>query len=207
MAPKIGDRLILASHNPGKIREIGALLAPLSITVVPAGTIGLPEPAETGANFAENALIKARAAATAGGLPALADDSGLAVETLSGEPGIYSARWAGPARDFAMAMRSLEEKLRAAGASAPEQRRAEFICVLSLCLPEGWHQEFEGRVAGRVVWPPRGTLGFGYDPMFMPDGYDMTFGEMPPDAKHGISHRAAAFRKFYGYLEQQCPAR
>jgi XTP/dITP diphosphohydrolase len=207
MAPKIGDRLILASHNPGKIREIGALLAPLSITVIPAGTIGLPEPAETGANFAENALIKARAAATAGGLPALADDSGLAVETLSGEPGIYSARWAGPARDFAMAMRSLEEKLRAAGASAPEQRRAEFICVLSLCLPEGWHQEFEGRVAGRVVWPPRGTLGFGYDPMFMPDGYDMTFGEMPPDAKHGISHRAAAFRKFYGYLEQQCPAR
>jgi XTP/dITP diphosphohydrolase len=207
MAPKIGDRLILASHNPGKIREIGALLAPLSITVIPAGTIGLPEPAETGANFAENALIKARAAATAGGLPALADDSGLALETLSGEPGIYSARWAGPARDFAMAMRSLEEKLRAAGASAPEQRRAEFICVLSLCLPEGWHQEFEGRVAGRVVWPPRGTLGFGYDPVFMPDGYDMTFGEMPPDAKHGISHRAAAFRKFYGYLEQQCPAR
>jgi XTP/dITP diphosphohydrolase len=207
MAPKIGDRLILASHNPGKIREIGALLAPLSITVIPAGTIGLPEPAETGANFAENALIKARAAATAGGLPALADDSGLAVETLSGEPGIYSARWAGPARDFAMAMRSLEEKLRAAGASAPEQRRAEFICVLSLCLPEGWHQEFEGRVAGRVVWPPRGTLGFGYDPVFVPDGYDMTFGEMPPDAKHGISHRAAAFRKFYGYLEQQCPAR
>jgi XTP/dITP diphosphohydrolase len=207
MAPKIGDRLILASHNPGKIREIGALLAPLSITVIPAGTIGLPEPAETGANFAENALIKARAAATAGGLPALADDSGLAVETLSGEPGVYSARWAGPARNFAMAMRSLEEKLRAAGASAPEQRRAEFICVLSLCLPEGWHQEFEGRVAGRVVWPPRGTLGFGYDPVFMPDGYDMTFGEMPPDAKHGISHRAAAFRKFYEYLEQQCPAR
>ena len=207
MAPKIGDRLILASPNPGKIREIGALLAPLSITVIPAGTIGLPEPAETGANFAENALIKARAAATAGGLPALADDSGLAVETLSGEPGIYSARWAGPARDFAMAMRSLEQKLRAAGASAPEQRRAEFICVLSLCLPEGWHQEFEGRVAGRVVWPPRGALGFGYDPMFVPDGYDMTFGEMPPDAKHGISHRAAAFRKFYGYLEQQCPAR
>jgi XTP/dITP diphosphohydrolase len=204
MVLKIGDRLILASHNPGKIREISALLAPLSITVIPAGTIGLPEPEETGATFAENALIKASAAATAGHLPALADDSGLAVEALSGEPGVYSARWAGPARDFAMAMRALEEKLRTAGAIAPERRRAEFICVLSLCLPGDWHQEFEGRVAGRLIWPPRGTLGFGYDPMFTPDGYDMTFGEMPPEAKHGISHRAAAFRKLYGFLEQQC---
>ena len=205
MVPKIGERLILASHNPGKIKEISALLAPLSITVIPADTMGLPEPEETGSTFAENALIKAKAAATAGGLPALADDSGLAVEALLGKPGIYSARWSGPARDFAMAMRSLEKKLARAGASAPERRRAEFICVLSLCVPEGWHKEFEGRVAGRLVWPPRGTLGFGYDPMFMPDGYDMTFGEMPPDAKHGISHRAAAFRKFYEYLEQQCP--
>lgn len=207
MVLKFGNRLILATHNPGKLREISALLAPLSISVIPAGTIGLPEPDETGATFAENALIKAKAAATGAGLPALADDSGLAVEALSGEPGIYSARWAGPARDFGLAMRSLEEKLVSAGASAPEQRRAEFICVLSLCLPDAWHQEFEGRVAGRLVWPPRGTLGFGYDPMFMPDGYDMTFGEMPPDAKHDISHRAAAFRKFYRHLEQQCPTR
>ena len=207
MVLKIGDRLILASHNPGKIREISALLAPLSITVISAGTIGLPEPEETGATFAENALIKARAAATTGGFPALADDSGLAAEILSGEPGIYSARWAGPTRDFAIAMRSLEERLASVGASAPEQRRAEFICVLSLCLPEGWHREFEGRVGGRLIWPPRGTLGFGYDPMFMPDGYAMTFGEMPPDAKHAMSHRAAAFRKFYGYLQQQCQTR
>jgi XTP/dITP diphosphohydrolase len=207
MVPKIGERLILASHNQGKIQEISALLAPLSITVIPADTMGLPEPEETGSSFAENALIKAKAAATAGRLPALADDSGLAVEALLGEPGIYSARWSGPARDFAMAMRILQEKLASAGASAPERRRAEFICVLSLCVPEGWHKEFEGRVAGRLVWPPRGTLGFGYDPMFMPDGYDMTFGEMPPDAKHGISHRAAAFRKFHEYLEQQCPTR
>jgi XTP/dITP diphosphohydrolase len=207
MILKIGDRLILASHNPGKIREISALLAPLSITVVPAGTIGLPEPEETGATFAENALIKADAAAAAGGLPALADDSGLAVEALSGQPGVYSARWAGPARDFALAMRNLEERLAAVGASAPEHRRAEFVCVLSLCFPDGWHQEFEGRVGGRLVWPPRGSLGFGYDPMFMPDGYDMTFGEMQPDAKHGISHRAAAFRKLYGFLEQRCLTR
>jgi XTP/dITP diphosphohydrolase len=207
MALKIGDRLIVASHNPGKIREISALLAPLAIIVVPAGTIGLPEPEETGATFAENALIKAEAAAGAGGLPALADDSGLAVAALSGQPGVYSARWAGPARDFAQAMRNLEERLVAAGATGPERRRAEFICVLSLCFPDGWHQEFEGRVAGRLIWPPRGTLGFGYDPMFMPDGYDMTFGEMPPDAKHAISHRAAAFRKLYGFLEQQCLAR
>jgi XTP/dITP diphosphohydrolase len=207
MVLKFGNRLILASHNQGKLREISALLAPLSVTVIPAGAIGLPEPEETGATFAENALIKAKAAATGGGLPALADDSGLAVESLLGEPGIYSARWAGPARDFGMAMRSLEQKLASAGASAPEQRRAEFICVLSLCLPDARHQEFEGRVAGRLVWPPRGTLGFGYDPMFMPEGYGMTFGEMPPDAKHGISHRAAAFRKFYKYLQQQCPTR
>jgi len=207
MVLKFGNRLILATHNPGKLQEISALLAPLAISVIPAGTIGLPEPEETGATFAENALIKAKAAATGAGLPALADDSGLAVEALSGEPGIYSARWAGPARDFGVAMRRLEEKLVSAGASAPEQRRAEFICVLSLCLPDAWHQEFEGRVAGRLVWPPRGSLGFGYDPMFMPDGYDMTFGEMPPDAKHDISHRAAAFRKFYRHLEQQCPTR
>lgn len=207
MVLKISDRLILASHNPGKIREISALLAPLSITVVPAGTLGLAEPEETGTTFAENALIKAEAAARAGGLPALADDSGLAVASLSGQPGVYSARWAGPAKDFALAMRNLEEKLVSIGATTPERRRAEFVCVLSLCVPDGWHQEFEGRVAGRLVWPPRGTLGFGYDPMFMPDGHAMTFGEMPPAAKHGISHRAAAFRKLYGFLEQQCLTR
>jgi XTP/dITP diphosphohydrolase len=203
MAPAIGDRLILASHNPGKAREITDLLAPLSIEVLSAATLGLPEPEETGATFAENALIKAAAAAVAGNLPALADDSGLAVEALAGLPGVHSARWAGPGRDFALAMRNVEEKLTARGASMPEQRRAEFICVLSLCFPEGSHHEFEGRVAGRLVWPPRGNLGFGYDPMFVPEGYDTTFGEMQPQIKHRISHRAAAFRKFYRFLEQR----
>jgi XTP/dITP diphosphohydrolase len=203
MAEKIGDKLILASHNAGKIREIGDLLAPLSITVVPAGALGLGEPHEAGTTFAENALIKSAAAASAGGLPALADDSGIAVEALSGQPGVYSARWAGPRKDFALAMRNVEERLTALGALAPERRRAEFICVLSLSFPDGRHHEFEGRVAGRLVWPPRGTRGFGYDPMFVPDGYDETFGEMPPEAKHRISHRAAAFRKFYGFLQRQ----
>jgi XTP/dITP diphosphohydrolase len=203
MAAAIGDRLILASHNPGKAREITDLLAPLSIKVLSAAALGLPEPEETGSTFAENALIKSAAAALAGNLPALADDSGLAVEALAGLPGVHSARWAGPGRDFALAMRNVEEKLTARGASTPEQRRAQFICVLSLCLPEGSHHEFEGRVAGRLVWPPRGNLGFGYDPMFLPEGYDMTFGEMQPHTKHRISHRAAAFRKFCQFLEQR----
>jgi XTP/dITP diphosphohydrolase len=196
----LGGKLLVASHNAGKVAEIEALLAPLSIEILSAAALGLAEPEETGMSFAENALLKARAAAMASGLPALADDSGLEVEALGRDPGIYSARWAGPARDFAMAMRNVEEKLRAMGAATQAQRRAEFVCVLSLCLPDGEHMEFEGRVQGTLVWPPRGNKGFGYDPMFVPSGFDRTFGEMEPADKHGISHRAEAFRKFREFL-------
>ncbi len=191
---------MVASHNAGKVAEIEALLAPLSIEVFSAAALGLVEPEETGMSFAENALLKAHAAAMASRLPALADDSGLEVEALGREPGIYSARWAGPARDFAMAMRNVEEKLKAIGAVTPDQRRAEFVCVLSLCLPDGDHREFEGRVSGTLIWPPRGNKGFGYDPMFVPVGSGRTFGEMEPADKHRISHRAHAFRKLREFL-------
>lgn len=196
----LGSKLVVASHNAGKVAEIEALLAPLSIEVFSAAALGLVEPEETGMSFAENALLKAHAAAMASGLPALADDSGLEVEALGREPGIYSARWAGPARDFAMAMRNVEEKLKAIGAVTPNQRRAEFVCVLSLCLPDGDHREFEGRVSGTLIWPPRGNKGFGYDPMFVPVGSGRTFGEMEPADKHRISHRAYAFRKLREFL-------
>jgi XTP/dITP diphosphohydrolase len=196
----LGRKLVVASHNAGKVAEIEALLAPLSIEVFSAAALGLVEPEETGMSFAENALLKAHAAAMASRLPALADDSGLEVEALGREPGIYSARWAGPARDFAMAMRNVEEKLKAIGAVTPDQRRAEFVCVLSLCLPDGDHREFEGRVSGTLIWPPRGSKGFGYDPMFVPVGSDRTFGEMEPADKHRISHRAHAFRKLREFL-------
>lgn len=196
----LGSKLVVASHNAGKVAEIEALLAPLSIEVFSAAALGLVEPEETGMSFAENALLKAHAAAMASGLPALADDSGLEVEALGREPGIYSARWAGPARDFAMAMRNVEEKLKAIGAVTPDQRRAEFVCVLSLCLPDGDHREFEGRVSGTLIWPPRGNKGFGYDPMFVPVGSGRTFGEMEPADKHRISHRAHAFRKLREFL-------
>lgn len=185
-----GGTLIIASHNRGKIGEIRELLEPLDVHVVAATDLGLIEPAETGASFAANAELKARAAARASGCPALADDSGLVVDALDGAPGILSARWAGPEKDFTLAMRRVEEAL-----AGKENRRAHFHCAFALCWPDGHCERFEGTVHGHLVWPPRGSLGFGYDPVFVPDGYEVTFGEMEPARKYGISHRAAAFRK------------
>lgn len=185
-----GGRLVIASHNPGKVREIGSLLAPFGAEVVSAGDLGLSEPEETGATFLANARIKALAAAEASGIPALSDDSGLAVEALDGAPGIYSARWAGPGKDFRIAMQRVHREL-----GATPDRRAHFVCALSLCWPDGAEVAVEGHVHGTVVWPPRGERGFGYDPMFQPDGYRITFGEMDPAEKDRISHRAEAFRK------------
>jgi XTP/dITP diphosphohydrolase len=186
-------RLVIASHNAGKVREIADLLRPYGIAVESAAELSLAEPEETGATFAENAALKARAAAHAANLPALADDSGLVVPALGGAPGIHSARWAGPDRDFGRAMAEVERRLQALGAGA--DRRAHFFCALALAWPDGPVEIFEGEVHGRLVWPPRGTRGFGYDPVFLPDGRDETFGEMDPEAKHAISHRAKAFRK------------
>lgn len=188
--PLAPGRLVIASHNPGKVREIAELVRPYGVDVVSAGELGLPEPEETGTTFMENARLKALAAATAAGLPALADDSGLAVHALDGAPGIYSARWAGPGKDFRAAMERVEREL--AGA---EDRSAHFVCVLALAWPDGHVEAFEGTVHGRLVWPPRGERGFGYDPVFVPDGHDLTFGEMDPERKHAMSHRADAFRK------------
>jgi XTP/dITP diphosphohydrolase len=185
-----GDRLVIASHNQGKVREIADLMRPFGIAVTAAGELGLPEPAETGASFEANAELKALASATASGLPALADDSGLVVPALGGVPGIYSARWAGSPRDFAAAMRRIEERL-----EGHDDRRACFVAALTLAWPDGHRETFRGTVDGVLVWPPRGTRGFGYDPMFQPDGYDLTFGEMAPEEKHRISHRADAFRQ------------
>ena len=185
-----GGRLVIASHNPGKVREIGALLQPFDADVVSAGELGLPEPVEDGDSFIANAVIKARAAAEGSGLPALADDSGLAVTALNGDPGIYSARWAGPDKDFDMAM---QQVLDALGDAA--DRSAHFVCALALAWPDGHVESFEGTVHGNLVWPPRGSHGFGYDPIFLPDGETEAFGEMDPDRKHAISHRADAFRK------------
>jgi XTP/dITP diphosphohydrolase len=195
-----GDRLVLASHNAGKLREIAKLVGPYGITAVSAATLGLLEPEETGTTFVANAELKARAAAQASGVPALADDSGLAVEALDGAPGIYSARWAGPKRDFAVGMARVRRELQASGTTNP---RAAFIAVLTLCWPDSHCESFEGRVQGTLTWPPRGNRGFGYDPIFIPDGYRETFGEMDPAVKHAISHRAAAFRQ----LEAACFAR
>ena len=186
-------RLVIASHNEGKVREIRALLQPYGIEPVSAGSLGLPEPPETGTTFVANAEIKARSAADLSGLPALADDSGLAVEALNGEPGIYSARWAGEGKDFALAMHLVHDRMAAAGPDAGHD--AHFLCALSLCWPDGHIESFEGRVDGLIAWPPRGDNGFGYDPIFQPIGHDVTFGEMEPDAKHAMSHRADAFRK------------
>jgi XTP/dITP diphosphohydrolase len=200
MGRKLTGRVVVATHNPGKLREIRELLEPHGVEAVSAGALGLPEPNETGASFAENARIKAAAAARAAKLPALADDSGLVVEALGGAPGIHSARWAGPDKNFARAMRVTEEKLAAAGAASPEKRRAAFVSALALAWPDGLAEIFEGRVEGTLVWPPRGTQGFGYDPMFLPDGHTRTFGEMNAEEKHGLppqgrglSHRARAF--------------
>lgn len=194
------QKLVVASHNPGKIKEINELLGPYGVEAISAGSLGLPEPEETGTTFEANAVLKSEAAAQGAVMIALADDSGLCVEALDGDPGIYSARWAGPSKDFALAMRNVEEKLQALGATEPEMRRAYFVSVLSVAWPDGHVENFEGRVHGTLVWPPRGKRGFGYDPMFLPDGRSETFGEMDPDAKHEISHRAVAFRKLVDAL-------
>jgi XTP/dITP diphosphohydrolase len=185
-------QLVIASHNAGKVREIAELLAPFGVEVTSAAALKLPEPEESGATFVTNAELKARAAATAAAMPALADDSGLVVEALDGAPGIFSARWAGPTKDFAIAMKRVEDELRARRTT---NRRAHFIAALALCWPDGHCESFEGRVDGALVWPPRGDKGFGYDPIFVPDGHSRTFGEMEPAAKHAISHRAHAFRQ------------
>lgn len=189
-----GDKLVIASHNAGKVREIGDLLAPFGVQVFSAAELDLPEPEETEDTFIGNALIKSRSAAEISGIPALADDSGLIVSALNGDPGIYSARWAGPTKDFGLAMQTVEDKLQ-----GHQDRSAAFICALALTWPDegqGLHDEvFEGKVQGHLVWPPRGDQGFGYDPVFVADGYDITFGEMNPADKHAISHRADAFQQ------------
>jgi len=202
---RLSGRLVIATHNAGKLREIGALLAPYGLECVSAGALGLPEPAETGTSFAQNALIKARAAAQAAGLPALADDSGLCVAALDGRPGVYTADWAErqwfeaapgqpwQGRDWHLAMGKVEGLLCEQGAGA--DRSAAFHCVLALVWPDGTEATYEGRVAGTLTWPPRGRLGFGYDPVFVPHGHTQTFAELDPERKHAISHRAKAFAR------------
>ena len=191
----ITGRLVIATHNPGKLAEMRDLLAAYGIDAISAGDLGLKEPDETGMSFRDNARIKAQAAARAAGIAAFADDSGLVVDALDGAPGIHSARWAGPDRDFRRAMTTIEEKLRERGATTPDRRKAHFVCALCVAWPDGHLEEFEAQVDGTLVWPPRGDKGFGYDPMFVPDGYDETCGEMEPAAKLAISHRARAFRQ------------
>jgi len=201
--PRLEGRLVVATHNPGKLVEMRELLGPHGVDTVSAGALGLPEPEETGTMFAENAALKARAAATASGLPSLADDSGLCAEALDGAPGLFSARWAGPGKDFEAAMARLQRELEARNRHGPASRRAHFVSTLVVAWPDGSEALFEGRVHGALVWPPRGELGFGYDPMFLPDGQARTFGEMSSEEKHGtgwtsggpaLSHRARAFR-------------
>jgi len=187
-----GSQLVVASHNEGKVREIKALLGPHGIAAVSAGSLGLPEPDETGATFAENAKIKALASARGSGHAALADDSGLCVEALGGDPGIYSARWAGPSKDFRVAMNRIHDELRRKGLTTS---RAKFVCALCLAMPSGEMQVFEGEVHGALTFPPRGDRGFGYDPIFIADGMDQTFAQIDPALKHAISHRAKAFEK------------
>jgi XTP/dITP diphosphohydrolase len=196
----LGPKVVLASHNKGKLAEIAALLAPFGIEAVPASAFGLAEPVETEDSFAGNALLKARFAAEGSGLPALSDDSGLCVEALGGAPGVYTADWAEtPAgRDWMLAMRTVEDRLQALGPDV--SRRAAFRCTLALVWPDGAEAVFEGRVEGHLVWPPRGEMGFGYDPVFVPEGYSETFAEMDPAAKHAISHRAVAFAKLKAAL-------
>ncbi len=189
-APLAGETLVIATHNPGKLREIAQLIEPFGIDVVSASDLGLPEPEETGTTFAANAALKAHAAAAGSGHPALADDSGLAVAALEGAPGIFSARWAGPDKDFTAAMARVEQELEKTGAG---NRRAAFVCALCLAYPDGCEQVFEGRIEDRLTWPPRGDKGFGYDPMFVAAGHEITFGEMEAAEKHKISHRARAF--------------
>jgi XTP/dITP diphosphohydrolase len=200
-----GDRLVLATHNSGKLSEFKELLSGFGLDLVSAGQLGLPEPDETGTTFVENARLKAHAAAKGANLLALADDSGLSVDAIGGQPGVYTANWAqsGPIRDYGHGMRRVEDALQAAGATTPATRRGSFNATLCLAHPDGREAIYEGKVEGTLVWPPRGDMGFGFDPVFMPDGYDITFGEMPSAAKHsfvrgqtGLSHRARAFAKF-----------
>jgi XTP/dITP diphosphohydrolase len=198
----IADRLVIATHNPGKLTEMRELLAVYGIDAISAGELGLPEPEETGTTFRANARIKAEAATRASNQPAFADDSGLAVDALDGQPGIFSARWAGPDKDFRFAMNKIQTLLIERGAKSPERRRGHFVSALCVAWPDGHAEEFEATVDGTVVWPPRGNLGFGYDPLFLPDGQTRTFGEMPSEEKHGLpphgrglSHRARAFLK------------
>lgn len=201
MTRRLGSgSLVIATHNAGKLEEISALLEPYGLKCLSAGALGLPEPAETGKSFAENALIKARAAAEASGIVALADDSGLSVDALDGRPGVYTADWAErqwfegePGRDWYMAMGKVEGMLQGIGPHA--DRSAAFHCVLAICWPDGEHAIYEGRCEGTLTWPPRGTLGFGYDPVFVPRGSEKTFAEIAPEQKHAISHRADAFAK------------
>ncbi|MCB1446284.1 MAG: RdgB/HAM1 family non-canonical purine NTP pyrophosphatase [Rhizobiaceae bacterium] len=199
--------IVVASHNEGKIREIRDLIGPLGFSAKSAADLEFEEPDETGTTYEENARIKALASARASGLPALSDDSGLAVDALDGAPGVYTANWAERAdgsRDFGMAMEKVETALQEKGAATADRRKARFVSVLCLAWPDGHTELFRGEIEGHVVWPPRGTLGFGYDPVFQPDGYDITFGEMPAEAKHGwkpgdseaLSHRARAFKLF-----------
>lgn len=203
--PKLrrGDRLVLATHNSGKLKEFRELFAPFGLELVSAGELGLPEPEETGTTFAENARTKAHAAAKGANMLALSDDSGISVEALDGAPGVYTADWAGVPRDFNFAMQRVEDELQAKGATTPEQRRAAFNATLCLAHPDGRDVLYVGRCEGTLVWPPRGTIGHGYDPMFMPDGHSQTFGEMTPEMKHswapglpGLSHRARSFAQF-----------
>ena len=199
---QIAGALVIATHNAGKLAELRELLAPYGIKAASAGELSLAEPEETGATFRDNARIKATAAAMAAGRTAFADDSGLAVDALGGAPGIHSARWAGEAKDFAAAMRRIEDELGARGAVRAQDRKAQFVCALCVAWPDGHLEEFEGRIDGTLVWPPRGTAGFGYDPIFLPDTHARTFGEMTSQEKHGLpplgaglSHRARAFRQ------------
>jgi XTP/dITP diphosphohydrolase len=207
MPRRITGQLVIATHNPGKLAEMRELLSPHGIEVKSATELGLAEPEETGDSFAANAKLKAAAAATAAKLPAFADDSGLVVDALDGAPGIYSARWAGPSKDFNAAMTRIERLLQERGATEPSKRKAHFVSALCVAWPDGHVEEVEARVDGTLVWPPRGAAGFGYDPMFLPDGHDRTFGEMSSIEKHGLpplgkglSHRARAFVK----LAERC---
>ncbi|WP_027574799.1 RdgB/HAM1 family non-canonical purine NTP pyrophosphatase [Bradyrhizobium sp. WSM1743] len=202
MHRRITDKLVIATHNPGKLAEMQELLAPYGIAAVSAGELGLSEPDETGKDFRSNAAIKAIAAARATKLPSFADDSGIVVDALDGAPGIYSARWAGPNKDFAAAMAQIERLLQERGATTPDKRKAHFVSALCVAWPDDHLEQVEARVDGTLVWPPRGNAGFGYDPMFLPDGHSRTFGEMESIEKHGLpplglglSHRARAFVK------------
>ncbi len=209
---KRGDTLLIATHNAGKLAEFRELFTPLGLVLVSAADLGLPEPEETGTTFVENARLKAHTAAEAAGMVALADDSGLSVEALDGAPGVYTANWAETptGRDYLMAMRRVEDQLQAVGATSPGLRKGSFNATLCLAHPDGRDDLYEGKATGTLVWPPRGERGFGFDPVFMPDGFDITFGEMPSSAKHswapgqvGLSHRARAFAKFVeGAVEQ-----